>query len=275
MILCAPLWALVDHPSSRREWSVEKKLDAIRAADFDGVCGYFTSELKAGAEKRGLQMLAGGECHTLSEARRKLQAQRNLGVKFINMQFMSHNTAARTAAAIAVRLSEVARRLGLALHFETHRNTATETPEKFSEIAQRYRKLTGRLLPVTWDHSHFAVSKHLFPASIYAPRLLAWPRLIQHSQIFHLRPFNSQHCQIPVTDGRGRLTHEFVEYRDFVEKLFVLWLKGPRPGGELWACPEMGMTHGYRLSTQPPVWSDVVRLRHELQLTWRKALHKA
>ena len=57
-------------------------------------------------------------------------------------------------------------------------------------------------MPVTWDHSHFAVSKHMLPPD-YSKRLLAWPKLIQASQMFHLRPFNSQHLQVPVTNGRG------------------------------------------------------------------------
>ena len=156
------------------------------------------------------------------------------------------------------------------MHFETHRDTATETPEKFEEIARRFRRITGELLPVTWDHSHFAVMKHLLPPD-YSRRLLAWPELIQHSQLFHLRPFNSQHCQVPVTNGHGALTPEFRDYLGFVEDLFACWLAGPRPGGELWACPELGMSHGYHVSTDPHAWPDAVRARKELLGAWRRA----
>ena len=164
---------------------------------------------------------------------------------------------------MAVGLIKLSKQLGLAVHIEVHRDTATETPEKFTEIARLYKKATGEVMPVTWDHSHFAVSKHVMPAD-YSSRLLAWPAEIQHSQMFHLRPFNSQHCQVPVTNGRGKLTPEFVDYIRFVEDLFALWLKGPRPGGELWVCPEMGMSHGYNLSGDPPVWLDVIRCRKEI-----------
>jgi hypothetical protein len=46
--------------------------------------------------------------------------------------------------------------------------------------------------------------------------------------MFHLRPFNSQHCQVPVTNGRGALTPEFRDYLAFVEDLFAL-LAAPAP----------------------------------------------
>ncbi len=273
LLLCAQTWSLVGYPSPRREWSLEKKLTAIQEAGFDGVTAYITPEIQAGAERRGLQVVSSFDCGDLKTARERLTAQRALGVRFVNLQVLDHDTPPARAAAMAVQLIRLSRRLGLAVHIETHRDTATETPEKFTEIARLYRRATGETMPVTWDHSHFAVSKHVLPQA-YAARLLAWPREIQHSQLFHLRPFNSQHCQVPVTNGRGRLTPEFVDYIAFVEELFVLWLRGPRPGGALWACPEMGMTHGYHVSTNPPVWPDVIRCREELLGAWSKALER-
>lgn len=271
--MCAPTWGMINHPSRRREWSLGRKLAAMKAAGFDGVCGWITPELQRLAVRHGLEMMSGFDCSSLAAVRPRLRQQRDLGVRFINLQLMDHDTAPRRAAAVAVRVLRLARQLGLAAHIEVHRDTATETPEKLTEIARLYRQATGELLPVTWDHSHLAVSKHVMPGD-YASRLLAWPALIQHSQMFHLRPFNSQHCQVPVTDGRGRLTPEFVDYLRFVEELFVLWLKGPRPGGEMWACPEMGMSHGYNLSNDPPVWPDIIRCRKEILGAWARALRR-
>jgi len=266
---------MVGYPTPRHEWSLDRKLTAIQAAGFDGVCGYITPEVQAGAARRGLALMSGFDCTNLAVVRTRLKEQKRLGVHFINIQLLNHDTPPARAAAMAVRLIKLSRQLGLGVHIEVHRDTSTETPEKFTEIARLYQKATGEIMPVTWDHSHFAVSKHVFPAKNYSPRLLAWPKLIQHSQMFHLRPFNGQHCQVPVTNGRGRLTPEFVDYLAFVEDLFTLWLKGPRPGGELWACPEMGMTHGYHLSTNPPVWPDVVRSRVELLGAWDRARRRA
>ena len=273
LIVCATTWSMIGHPTLRREWSVEQKLSAIAAAGFDGVCAYITPEIQRGAARRGLKLMSGFDAAELKPTRVRLEDQRALGVHFINLQLLSHDTSPLRAAALAVRLIKLSRELGLGVHIETHRDTATETPEKFTELARLYRQATGELLPVTWDHSHFAVSKHVLPKD-YSARLLAWPKLIQHSQMFHLRPFNSQHCQVPVTNGHGRLTPEFRDYLTFVEDLFVLWLRGPQPGGELWVCPEMGMSHGYHVSTNPPVWPDVIRARGEMLGAWSRALKR-
>ena len=274
LILCAHTWSMVGYPTPTREWSLERKLDAIRDAGFDGVAAYISPEIQAGAAKRGLKLMSGFDCGDLRVAERRLKEQRALGAHFINIQLLDHDTPPAPAAAMAVKLIKLSRRLGIGVHIETHRDTSTETPEKFTEIARRYRRATGETMPVTWDHSHFAVSKHVMPKD-YSKRLLEWPKEIQASQMFHLRPFNSQHCQVPVTNGRGKLTPEFVDYIAFVEDLFTLWLKGPRPGNELWACPEMGMSHGYHVSTNPPVWPDVVRSRREILAAWRNALKRA
>jgi len=274
MILCATTWSMVGWPTPRKEWSVERKLSEIKAAGFDGVCAYITPEIKAGAGRLGLKMMSGFDCDDLKSTRVRLEEQRALGVHFINIQLLGHDTPPARAAAMAVPLIKLSRQLGLGVHIETHRDTCTETPEKFTEIARLYRRATGELMPVTWDHSHFAVSKHMMPKD-YSARLLAWPKLIQHSQMFHLRPFNSQHCQVPVTDGRSRLTPEFADYIKFVEDLFTLWLRGPKPGGELWVCPELGMTHGYHVSTNPPVWPDVIRSRKEILKAWSRARRNA
>lgn len=251
-----------------------RQLEAMKDEGFDGVCAFITPEIKGHADRLGLCLMSGFDCGDFATARRKLESQRDLGVHFVNIQLMDHDTPPGAAVAMAVRLVRLSRRLGLGVHIEVHRDTATETPEKFTEIDRRFLRLTGERMPVTWDHSHFAVSKHVLPKD-YAARLLAWPESIQHSQMFHLRPFNSQHCQVPVTDGRGRLTPEFRDYLGFVEELLLLWLRGPRPGGELWVCPEMGTTVGYNVSTNPPVWPDTVRCRREILGAWRRALLRA
>ncbi|MES2696188.1 MAG: xylose isomerase [Verrucomicrobiota bacterium] len=271
MVMCATTWSMIAYPSAKREWSLARKVREIHAAGFDGVCAYITPELAAEAGKLGLRLMSGFSTSTVADAMPKLQAQRDAGVKFINVQLLDHDTPPEQAARVAVKLIAAGRKLGLALHIETHRDTSTETPEKFDEIARLYRRATGEDLPVTWDHSHFAVSKHMLPPD-YSSRLLAWPKLIQASQMFHLRPFNSQHCQVPVTNGRGKLTPEFDDYLRFVEDLFACWLAGPRPGGELWVCPELGMSHGYHVSTDPLPWPDAIRARREYLGAWKRAL---
>jgi len=273
LIQCATPWSMIGWPSGRRAWTMPQQLAAIKKAGFDGVAAGVSPELKAEADRLGLLVLSGISTGSLAEAMPALRTHQALGVPFINVQWMDHDTPPAVAARGIVPLLRAGRKMGLKLHIETHRDTSTETPEKFDEIARLYRKATGEPMPVTWDHSHFAVSKHMLPPD-YAKRLLAWPELIQLSQIFHLRPFNSQHCQVPVTNGRGRLTLEFRDYIAFVEELFVLWLRGPKPGGELWTCPELGMSHGYHISTDPHAWPDAIVARREYAGAWRRALKR-
>lgn len=273
LVICATPWSMIDYPSAKRSWPLARQVREIAGAGFDGVCAYITPELAAAAADHGLRLLSGFDTGSVAAALPRLRAQRELGVRLINIQLLDHDTPPATAARVAVKLIRAARELDVDVHIETHRDTCTETPEKFEEIARLYRRATGQLLPVTWDHSHFAVSKHMLPPD-YSRRLLAWPKLIQASRLFHLRPFNSQHCQVPVTNGRGELTPEFRDYLAFVEDLFACWLSGPRPGDELWICPELGMTHGYHVSTNPHPWPDAIRARHEYLAAWRRALRR-
>lgn len=273
LILCAATWSMLAYPSAKKEWSVARKMQAIKEAGFDGVCGYISAEIEAAAKRLGLALMSGFDADSVAGAMPRLKEQRDRGVKFVNIQLLNHDTPPAKAAPVAVKLVAAARKLGLAVHIETHRDTSTETPEKFDEIARLYRHATRELMPVTWDHSHFAVSKHMMPAD-YSRRLLAWPDLIQHSQMLHLRPFNSQHLQVPVTNGRGTLTPEFKDYLAFVEDLFACWLAGPRPGNELYACPELGMSHGYQVSAFPHPWPDAIRARKEMLGAWKRALKR-
>ena len=273
LVFCATLWSLVDHPSPRREWSLTRKMDAIKAAGFDGVAEMFRPELAPHLQRLGLAICGRVFSRDGRDVASLLKTEAQGGARFVNCMLGEHDTSPAAATRLIIRTVREARRHGLQPYIETHRDTCTETPEKLAEIARRYRRTTGELLPVTWDHSHLAVMKHMLPQD-FSRRLLDAPRLIQHSRLFHCRPFGSQHCQVPVTDGRGRLTPEFADYIAFAEDLFAVWLQGPKPRGELWVCPELGTTVGYHVSTNPPVWPDAIRCRRELLGAWQRALRR-
>jgi len=127
------------------------------------------------------------------------------------------------------------------------------------------------LIPLVWDFSHLAVVKHLLPP--FWPRLGQRPDLIQRAQQFHFRPFNGHHCQVPVTNGRGQLTPEFLDYTPFMEQVMATWLKTATPGRELIAVPELGpLWMGYNLSAFPPSWDDACVLREQIEKSWRRSL---
>ncbi|WP_415910972.1 sugar phosphate isomerase/epimerase family protein [Oleiharenicola sp. Vm1] len=274
LILCASLWSMEGQPAPARPWSLATKMRLIKEAGFDGIAEMFRPEFAPHLARHGLKICGRVFSRDGRDVEPLLRIEAAGGAKYVNCLLGEHDTRPAAAVRLIRQTIRAARALGLEAHVETHRDSCTETPEKLSEIARRYRRETGELLPVTWDHSHLCVMKHMLPAD-YSRRLLDQPRLIQHSRMFHCRPFNSQHCQVPVTDGRGRLTPEFLDYIRFVEDLFTVWLQGPAPRGELWVCPELGTTVGYNVSTNPPVWPDTVRCRTELLAAWGRARRRA
>src|SRR5690606_8548860 len=135
LVICATTWSLVGYPAPKYEWSMPAKVRAIAAAGFDGVCAYITPELALTARQAGLKLMSGFDTGSVAEALPRLREQRDASVRFINIQLLNHDTPPAEAAAVAVELIRASRELGLAVHLETHRDTATETPEKFEEIA--------------------------------------------------------------------------------------------------------------------------------------------
>ena len=202
---------------------------------------------------------------------RLLREQKDCGAIHINVQLANDQTSAPEALELALALNREGKRLGVIPGIEAHRGTCTETPEKQYALCDAYQKLTGELLPLSIDFSHFAVVKHLAPEN-FAEQLLVRPDLIQHAQQFHYRPFNGHHVQIPITDGRDNLTREFKEWLPFAEALLRCWLEGNwNQNREIFICPELGpVTGGYCLSTFPDSWEDKKILRNQIDKLWRK-----
>ncbi len=273
LVMCASLWSMEGQPTPNRPWSLATKMRLIKESGFDGIAEMFRPEFAPHLRKHQLAICGRIFSRDGSDVEKLLRIEAEGGATYVNCLLGEHDTTPAAAVRLIRKTIRIARSLELHAHIETHRDSCTETPEKLSEIAARYRRETGELIPLTWDHSHLCVMKHMLPAD-YSRRLLDQPKLIQHSRMFHCRPFNSQHCQVPVTNGRGKLTPEFEDYIRFAEDLFTVWLQGPQPRGELWVCPELGTTVGYNVSTNPPVWPDTVRCRTELLGAWRRALRR-
>ena len=223
------------------------------------------------ARKHGLIVLGYISSGKAAEFAAAVKANKDIGVHHINVQLADDDTLTPEALGLTLLMLEEGRRQGVAPAIEVHRDTCTETPEKTYALADAYQKVTGELLPMTWDFSHLAVVKHLKPAN-YAERLIVRTDLVQRAQQFHFRPFNGHHCQVPVTDGKGNLTQEVKDYLPFVEAVLKCWLAGAgNAARDLFACPEMGpVPGGYNLSMLPNSWEDAKVLRVEIDRIWNK-----
>lgn len=270
----ANLWSLVGYPSTRKEWSIDRKIRSIADAGFDGITAALTPEHRRAAEKHGLKDLLGFISTSDPDTfERMLREQKEGGAVHINVQLDDHDTPPAEATRHWIQLERLAEKIGgLVPSLEVHRDCCTETPEKTYEIAERYYKATGNLLRLNFDFSHFAVVKHLNPDN-YAERLLDHPDLVQYSDQSHCRPFNGHHCQVPVLN-KGALTPEVRSYLKFVGALFRCWKNAPRNRDRtLYVCPEMGPYNanggGYNITGLPSAWLDAIRLRQELAKVWR------
>ena len=270
----ANLWTFMGHPSAGREWSLDKKLRAIKAAGFDGVCWAGSSELRDGCRKHGLIFVGGMASGDAKDFPRLLREQKDCGAVHVNVQLADDAMLTPAALKLALALNRHGKKIGVVPGVETHRGTCTETPEKHYALCDAYEKITGELLPLSVDFSHFAVVKHLMPEN-FAKRLLVRPDLIQHAQQFHFRPFNGHHVQVPITDGQGRLTPEVEDWLPFAEALLRCWLAGNKnTAREIFICPELGpIVGGYKLSTFKNSWEEAQVLREVIEKLWRKVMN--
>ena len=265
----AALWTLVDHPGpGRREWSLARKLRALREAGFAAACTLFDDTTAAAVRDAGLEPVALFFGREPSEYPALIASVVRSGARLANVQLMGHDLPAAEAARRWFALERLAIDAGIELSLETHRDTVTETPEKLFALAERHEQKTGRLLRLTWDFSHLAIVKHIDPATV-AERYLARADLVAHATQIHFRPFNAHHAQIPVT-RRGKLTEEVGPYLKFVAQVMRIWKAAPSNRTRmLYACPELGpVPGGYGLSSFPPSWPDAVRLQRELEVCW-------
>jgi hypothetical protein len=267
----ANLWSLWDYPNAKRPWSLERQIIDFKESGFDGFTALATAEHAKLAEKYELVIIGYFATAKRSEFRKLIQQNMDAGAVNINVQLADHDTPVEESVKLAVKLMQESEKRGAKCAIEVHRDTCTETPEKTYAIAAGYKKATGRLLPMTWDFSHFSVVKHLAPP--YWERLLTDAKLIQNAQQFHFRPFNGHHCQVPVTDRKGELSAELKQWLPFLEQTLALWLKGNQVGREIFVVPEMGPVRGgYNFEQLPNSWEDAKILRSLITHAWQKAL---
>ncbi len=267
----AGLWTLSDQPSKEKQWSLEEKFKQAKKEGFDAIGGGTDPAAAALSAKYGIDYV----CYINGNAKYKesLKAAQATKPARVNVQLLDHDTLPKDAVKLWLKLEAEAEKLGLAVDLEVHRDTCTETPEKTYEIANLYKKATGRKIRICFDYSHIAVVKHIYPP--FADRLLVRPDLVQLSRQVHFRPFNGHHCQVPATDGKGNETPEFKDYLAFVDAFIACWLKGAKGGEVLYACPEFGpVGSGYGISSFANVWKDAILLRAKTEAIWKSNLKK-
>ena len=267
-------WSLLDEGDPATEAGLRTHLSAIKAAGFQGYCfGPQNHQLKELLAEYGLRYGGAFDASNPEQFAPAIAAIMAIDNGPINCQLANHDTPVEEAIKLTLALMAEARKQNAPVHLEVHRDTCTETPEKTAAIIAGYKAATGEDPMMNFDFSHPAVVKHIV-ANDYIPRLLT-PEIIpifQKSTLWHIRPFNAQHCQVPITDGKGAFSPEYEACRPFVRQALKHWLQGPRPTNEFWVMPEVGTTHEYKLSCFPNIWNDTVALGKDIQKIWAEEL---
>jgi hypothetical protein len=251
-------------------WQLDQSLSAVKKAGFDAYsCPARSPGLKESLERHGLRFGAAFDAGTRDEIALRIREGLAIDDGPMNCQLANHDTPVEEAIRLTIALMEESERQGAEVHLEMHRDTCTETPEKTYAIAEGVKKATGVYPRINFDFSHPGSFKHL-NATNYIDRLFENVPLFQQSTLWHMRPFNGHHCQVPVTDGRGNLSPEYEEMRPFIRQGLRHWLAGPRPRNELWVCPELGPKPGYGLSCFPDSWQDAIVLGDDIRRIWNE-----
>lgn len=276
LVLQANLWSLTNQQNADgTDWSAGQKIEAIKAAGFDAcTTGINVPGLAEGIAATGLRYGGFFDAGAVEHFAPRIAKSLELGDGPINCQLADHDTTVEDSVELTAALMAEAENQGAEVYLEVHRDTCTETPEKTYAIAEGVKAKTGKYPRVNFDFSHPASVKHLGPSN-YVERLFENIPLFQAARLWHMRPFNGHHCQVPVTDGTSAHSPEYIELRPFIRKAFDLWLAGPRPGNEFWACPEVGPKIGYGLSCFPDSWHEAQELGKDLRILWSEALAEA
>lgn len=267
-------WSLLDEGDPSTEEGLRTHLSLIKEAGFHGYSWFAdTPMLKELLAEYDLRFGGAFDAAKPEQFAPAIAEIMEIDNGPINCQLADDDTPVEEAIELAVELMVEAKRQNAPVHLEVHRDTCTETPEKTSAIIEGFRAATGEDPLMNFDFSHPAVMKHIM-AKDYINRLLT-PEVIpifQKSTLWHIRPFNGQHCQIPITDGQGNFSPEYQACRPFVREAIRTWLQGPRPTNELWIVPEIGTTAEYKLSCFPNIWQDTVFLGKDIQKIWAEEL---
>lgn len=258
----ASLWSLRGYPHPPREWTWKRKFRAVREAGFDGIMSPARPELRQRGE---LQYLAITSLRRREEVEPAILAAAELNAVGIVVQLGTPTMGANSALKLARLLDRTAGKHALSWSVETHRATWLETPEKIWELADRFAGATGRSLPLCFDFSHPALVRHI-TAPLW-PALAERPAAIAAAPVFHLRPFNAHHAQLPVTAGRRGRTPEYLEWKVFAAAL-LQFLREHNSSPIL--VPELGhLSPAYRLSSYPDTWRDTRATLSDLKALWR------
>src|SRR6478736_4219617 len=86
------LWTLVWHPAKNKEWTLERKLRAVKEAGFDGFTTQLTPQHAKLGDKLGLIRVGYFSSNNPRQFSSLLRSQKEAGAFHVNVQLGDHDT---------------------------------------------------------------------------------------------------------------------------------------------------------------------------------------
>ncbi len=204
------LWSLIGLPmNSAVEWTLEEKLDRVKAHGFEGVECWLNDEdealHRAALAERGLRLTLGHHPHTLEDVKAVVARAKRLGADFIFAQPLNPFYPIKEAATFCKEARALANGEGLALFIETHRNNIPESLNQALQLIELYPEVR-----LTGDLSHFVVVCEFYGMEYERAIDRLMPVLSRTSHL-HGRISNGEQVQVDVGNGTGSTAQFFVQ----------------------------------------------------------------
>lgn len=266
------LWSLRKLPmNSPTEWSLDEKLERVRAAGFDAVECWLTdedeAEHRAALDRHGLRLVLGHRPFNLDDVRKTVDRAKRLHADFVFAQPADAFTSATVAAELCRDGRALANDEGVAFFVEIHRNNFTENLPQILLLIEHVPDIR-----FTADLSHLVVCGEFYGWKEERAIDRLMPVLERTSHI-HGRISNGEAVQVDVGDGTGETAQFFVR---LWTSAMHHWLRGAGPGDVLPFATELGPPR-YAITTPDgrefsDRWEQSLVMKRLAETAWERAL---
>jgi hypothetical protein len=271
LLVYQSLWAMERRRPDGLEWSLDEKLDLIRAAGFDGAGVRFFDRdyVRPIASKLGGWGLSWqAQCYpqTVEDLRPVLENVAEFGADHLNLQADVRPYTIAECVPYVEGWRRMAEDAGVTLNFETHRDRMTTDLLFTLRLLDRFPDLR-----LTGDLSHYVVGREFaWPVSEENHRLMR--RVIDNCWGFHGRVASREQVQVQISFAHHR---EWLElFMGWWEYGFRSWRRRAPPDATLTFLCELGpreyaMTgrDGYELSDR---WEEARLLMRLVRELWAR-----
>lgn len=271
LLVYQSLWAMEQRRPDGFEWSLDQKLDMIRAAGFDGAGVRFFDRAYAREvthKLRGWGLTWQAQCYprTVDDLKPILDHVAEFGADHVNLQADVRPHTVAECVPLIEGWRALAEDAGVSLHFETHRDRMTTDLYFTLRLLDRFPDLR-----LTGDLSHYVVGREFaWPISDENHRLMH--RIIDNCWGFHGRVASREQIQVQISFPHQRDWLEL--FLDWWEHGFRRWRRRAPPDAVLTFLCELGpkeyaMTgrDGYELSDR---WEEAQMLMRLVRELWQK-----